>query len=145
MKRPGQARNTLEETDDFLRKELESAGYPVVSTTHGAQRFRCDRTRPLHHWYSTPNPGDPFFDITNLEVTRAGREKPAAIIQVWLGGARAAHLASQRPRGEPTCTIAHPGGSRLPIPMSIASVMLVSAGGSPDRDEKVLEAWQAEG
>ena len=82
MKRPGQARNTLEETDDFLRKELESAGYPVVSTTHGAQRFRCDRTRPLHHWYSTPNPGDPFFDITNLEVTRAGREKPQEIIQL---------------------------------------------------------------
>jgi hypothetical protein len=82
QKRPGQARNTLEETDDFIRGELESAGYSAVSTTHRAQAFRCDRTKPLHHWYSTPDPGDPFFDVTNLEVMRAGRDKPQEIIQL---------------------------------------------------------------
>jgi hypothetical protein len=82
QQRPGQRRTTLEEADDFIRGELESAGYAVASTTHRVQAFRCDRAKPLHHWYSTPDPADPFHDITNLEATRRGRELPDEFIQL---------------------------------------------------------------
>ena len=82
QRRPGQTRNTLEEADDFLRGELASAGYTVTTTTCRVQAFRCDRTKPLHHWYSAPDPADPFYDIANLEATRRGRELPDQIIQL---------------------------------------------------------------
>ncbi len=80
--RPGQTRNTLEEADGFIRGELASAGYAVVSTVHRVQAFRCDRGKPLHHWYSPPDPGDPFHDIANLEAAWPGHQLPREIIQL---------------------------------------------------------------
>ena len=46
------------------------------------QAFRCDSTKPLHHWYSKPEPSDPWYDAANLEATRLGRAQPEEIIQL---------------------------------------------------------------
>ncbi len=80
--RPGQSRNSLEEADAFIREQLELAGYDVSTTRHHVQAFRCDSTKPLHHWYSTPQASDPNFDASNLEVTRRGRARSDEIIQL---------------------------------------------------------------
>ena len=80
--RPGQAMNSLAEADEFIRGQLAAAGYEVVTTTHRVQAFRCDNTKPLHHWYSTPDPGDPWYDAANLEATRPGSARPDEIIQL---------------------------------------------------------------
>ena len=80
--RPGQKRNSLAEADAYIRWNLETAGYEVTTTTFRVKPFRCDSTKPLHHWYSPPEPDDPSFDAANLEVTRAGRSRPGEIIQL---------------------------------------------------------------
>jgi hypothetical protein len=80
--RPGRHENSLAEADAFIRGQLEAAGYDVARTVCKVQPFRCDRTKPLHHWYSKPEPGDPWFDAANLEATRPGRAQPEEIIQL---------------------------------------------------------------
>lgn len=80
--RPGQSIHSLAEADLFIRSQLETAGWPVKSTAYQVQPFRCDRTKPLHHWYSKPEPDDPFYEAANLEATCPGREKPEEIIQL---------------------------------------------------------------
>jgi len=80
--RPGQNLNSLAEADAFVRGQLESVGYEVATTICRVQPFRCDSTKPLHHWYSAPEPSDPSFDAANLEVTRLGRARPEEIIQL---------------------------------------------------------------
>ncbi len=82
QRRPGQPKNTLEEADDYIRGELAKAGCAVTRTTHRVQVFRCDRTKPLHHWYSTPDPADPFHDVANIEATLRGSELPQEYIQL---------------------------------------------------------------
>ena len=80
--RPGQAVNSLAEAYQFIRSQLESAGYAVATTTYRVQAFLCDNTQQLHHWYSTPDPADPWYDASNLEVTRPGCSRPEEIIQL---------------------------------------------------------------
>ena len=80
--RPGQSMNSLTEADIYVRGQLESAGYEVTTTTYRVQPFRCDSTKPLHHWYSTPEPSDPSFDAANLEAMRPGHTRPEEIIQL---------------------------------------------------------------
>jgi hypothetical protein len=80
--RPGQHQNSLAEADAYIRAELERAGCQVQLTTHQVQPFRCDRTKPLHHWYSSPAADDPRFDVANLEVTFPGHAHPEQIIQL---------------------------------------------------------------
>ena len=80
--RPGQSMNSLAEADAFIRGRLESAGYDVTTTHHQVQAWRCDKTKPLHHWYSPPDPSDPWYDAANLEVTHPGRAHPEEIIQL---------------------------------------------------------------
>jgi hypothetical protein len=80
--RPGQDVDTLAEADGYIRSQLEAAGYEVTSTTHRVQAFRCDATKPLHHWYATPDPSDPWYEVANLEVARFGEERPREIIQL---------------------------------------------------------------
>jgi hypothetical protein len=63
-------------------RELESAGYQVAVTSHRVQAYRCDRNKPLHHWYSPPKPEDPFYDVSNIEAARRGTEQPEEIIQL---------------------------------------------------------------
>ncbi|MFA6107419.1 MAG: M28 family peptidase [Candidatus Latescibacterota bacterium] len=80
--RPGQEMNSLAEADAFIRGQLELAGYEVAATQYRVQPFRCDRTKPLHHWYATPDPSDPWYDAANLEVSRSGQARPEEIIQL---------------------------------------------------------------
>jgi len=80
--RPGQSINSLAEADQYIRGQLESADYEVTATAYQVQPFRCDSTKPLHHWYSPPEPNDPIFDAANLEVSRLGRTRPEEIIQL---------------------------------------------------------------
>lgn len=80
--RSGSKVHSLAEADAFIRGQLESAGYAVSLTTHRVQAFRCDTTKPLHHWYADPDPDDPWYDVNNLEVTRTGSEHPEEIIQL---------------------------------------------------------------
>ncbi len=80
--RPGQSVSTLEEADAFIRRQLEAAGHEVTTTTYRVQAYRCDSTKPLHHWYAAPDPTDPMYDASNLEVTCLGRTRPEEIIQL---------------------------------------------------------------
>jgi acetylornithine deacetylase/succinyl-diaminopimelate desuccinylase-like protein len=80
--RPGQSVNSLAEADAYIRGQLESAGYDVTATRHQVQAWRCDKTKPLHHWYSPPDPGDPWYEAANLEVNRVGRAHPQEMIQL---------------------------------------------------------------
>ena len=80
--RPGQTMNSLAEADDFIGGQLASAGYDVTSTAYRVQAFRCDETKPIHSWYSKPDPNDPWYDVANLEATRPGHEHPEEIIQL---------------------------------------------------------------
>ena len=80
--RPGQQISTLDEADAFIQRQLESVGFEVTSTSHRVQAFRCDSSKPVHHWYSSPEPDDPWFDVANLEITKRGTDKPDDIIQL---------------------------------------------------------------
>ena len=80
--RPGHLMDSLAEADAYIRAQLEAAGYAVSATTHRVQAFRCDESKPLHHWYSTPDPDDPWYDVANLEATRRGNRYPGEIIQL---------------------------------------------------------------
>lgn len=80
--RPGQTMHSLAEADTFIRAQLESAGWGVRETRHQVQAYRCDDTKPLHHWYAKPPETDPFFEVSNLEAVRTGREHPEEIIQL---------------------------------------------------------------
>ena len=80
--RPGQALDSLAETDAFLRRELEAAGYAPTATPCRVQAFRCDCTKPLHHWYARPEPSDPYYDAANIEAVRPGRTRPEEIVQL---------------------------------------------------------------
>lgn len=80
--RPGQSASSLDEADALIRGVLEEAGYDVTTTKHRVQPFRCDRSKPLHHWYAKPEPGDPVYDAANIEAVRPGRVLPEEIIQL---------------------------------------------------------------
>ncbi len=80
--RSGKAINSLEEADAYIQDALEACGYTVSKTTHGVQAFRCDSSKPLHHWYSPPDPSDPYYDVANLEAARRGAAMPDEIIQL---------------------------------------------------------------
>lgn len=80
--RQGQTRSSLEEADDYIRAALGEAGYAVRTTLHRVQAFRCDSAKPLHHWYSPPDPADPYHDAANLEVATAGGARSGEIIQL---------------------------------------------------------------
>jgi hypothetical protein len=80
--RPGQTRHSLAEAEDYILGELRAAGLEVTKTMHRVQAFRCDSSKPLHHWYSAPAPEDPFYDAANLEAVKPGQSQPEEIIQL---------------------------------------------------------------
>lgn len=80
--RPGQAVSTLDETDAFVETKLRGWGYAVEVDSHQAQAFRCDQTRPRHHWYSPPAAEDPWYEVHNLNVRVTGARHPEEIICV---------------------------------------------------------------
>jgi hypothetical protein len=81
--RPGQSVSSLAEADEYIRDELQSAGYDVTTTFYQVQAWRCDKTKqPPNQWFSKPEPDDPWYDAANLEATRPGRAHPEEIIQL---------------------------------------------------------------
>jgi hypothetical protein len=81
--RPGQIDCSLVEADEYIRDQLQSAGYDVETTYYQVQAWRCDKTKqPPNQWFSEPDPSDPWYDAANLEATRRGQEHPEEIIQL---------------------------------------------------------------
>ncbi len=80
--RPGQTRHSLAEAEGYILGELRSTGLEVTKTMHRVQAFRCDSSKPLHHWYSAPAPEDPFYEAANLEAVKPGQSRPEEIIQL---------------------------------------------------------------
>lgn len=70
--RPGQTRDSLSEADEYISSRLRAAGCEVTATGHRVQAFRCDETKPIHHWYATPDPSDPWYTVQNLHATCPG-------------------------------------------------------------------------
>ena len=81
--RPGQSVCSLAEADEYIRGQLQSAGYDVETTHYQVQAWRCDKTKqPSSSWFSQPEPSDPWYDAANLEVTRRGRAQSEEIVQL---------------------------------------------------------------
>jgi len=79
---PGHSQHTLAETDDYIRARLTALGYPVIEEACQAQAFRCDRNKPLHHWYSPPQPEDPWYTLFNLYAKKTGFLRPDEIVMI---------------------------------------------------------------
>ena len=79
---PWHEKNSLEETDDFIAGEMRKYASYVELIPNKVQPFRCDSSKPLHHWYSAPLESDPWYDAHNIAVTLPGSEYPDEIIQL---------------------------------------------------------------
>jgi len=64
--RPGMTKNSLDETDDFLEAMLREWGYEVEREPVQVQAWRCDTSKHPSHWYSLPEPDDPWYEVVNL-------------------------------------------------------------------------------
>lgn len=80
--RPGQARHTLDEADEWLSGELASYGYVVEREACRVQPFGFDANKPRQHAYAPPPPGTPFFTAYNLYAKKLGKQIPEEIILV---------------------------------------------------------------
>lgn len=78
--RPGQAKNTLYEADEFLAGKLTSWGYQVQREGVRVQAYRCDPRKPKQHQYSPPKAEDPWYTAYNLYAERPGHARPDEII-----------------------------------------------------------------
>ena len=79
---PGHSQSTLAETDQFIQSRLSRLGYKVEKDACLAQAFRCNRNKPLHHWYSQPQPDDPWYTLYNLYARKRGIQAPDEIVVV---------------------------------------------------------------
>ncbi|MBD3183474.1 M28 family peptidase [Candidatus Poribacteria bacterium] len=77
---PGNTKNSLEEADDFIAQNLETAGYTVEREECKAQAFRRDTSKPLKSQFSPPKPEDPWYSIYNLYAKKTGNKYPDEII-----------------------------------------------------------------
>ena len=78
--RPGQSRNSLHETDEFISEKLHSWGYEVEKEAVQVQSFRCDASKPKAHQYSPPEADDPWYTAYNLYSEIEGSQNPDEII-----------------------------------------------------------------
>ena len=79
-RRPGHAKSTLDETDDYLERRLRSWGCAVEKVPHQGQAFRCDPFRPRHQLYTSPAPSDPWYTLHDLNVRKTGSQNPGEIV-----------------------------------------------------------------
>jgi hypothetical protein len=71
--RPGQDRSTLYEADDYIAARLEECGYDVErEAVPGVQAFRTDRSKPMPHQFSRPQPEDRSYTAYNLYARKQG-------------------------------------------------------------------------
>ena len=80
--RPDVSISSLDEADTYIKEQLRETGCEIRETGHRVQAFRCDETKPLHHWYSKPEPEDPWYDVKNIEAVFRGSEQPDEIVQL---------------------------------------------------------------
>jgi len=73
--RPGAAKCSLYEADDYIAAQLDSSGYSVELTEHLVQCFRCDPGKPKAHQYSAPLPEDPWLPACNLSARKTGTQR----------------------------------------------------------------------
>ena len=79
---PWHTKNSLDETDEFIASEMKKYSPLVRMIPYRLKPFRCDSSKPLHHWYSRPLPEDPWYDANCIEVTLPGKSHPDEIIQL---------------------------------------------------------------
>jgi len=77
---PGHDRCTLYEADDLIAAELQQCGYAVEREPCRVQAYRCNRDKPLHHWYDSPAPDDPYYTAYNLYANKQGSRYPNEFI-----------------------------------------------------------------
>ena len=77
---PGHSVCSLEETDAYLTEQLGTLGYEVTRRPYRVRPFRCDESKPLHHWYSVPAADDPWYTAHNIEAEIKGAETPEEIL-----------------------------------------------------------------
>jgi hypothetical protein len=78
--RPGAAKCSLYEADDYIAVQLAACGYAVERTEHLVQCFRCDPDKPKAHQYSAPLPEDPWSAAYNLNARKTGTDRPGDTI-----------------------------------------------------------------
>ena len=71
---PWHQKNSLDEADDFIAGEMQKYASLVEMIPNKVRPFRCDSSKPLHHWYSAPLDTDPWYDAHNIAVTLPGSE-----------------------------------------------------------------------
>lgn len=79
---PWHTKNSLDEADEFIAGEMKKYSSHVVMIPYKLKPFRCDSSKPLHHWYASPLPDDPWYDAHCIEVTLPGKKYPDEIIQL---------------------------------------------------------------
>ena len=79
---PWHEKNSLDETDEFIAGEMRKYVSGVNLIPYKLRPFRCDSKKPLHHWYSSPLPDDPWYDANCIEVVIPGKKHPEEIIQL---------------------------------------------------------------
>ena len=79
---PWHTKNSLDEADDFIAAEMRKYSDHVSMIPYKLKPFRCNSSKPLHHWYSTPLPEDPWYDANCIEVILPGTKYPDEIIQL---------------------------------------------------------------
>jgi len=77
---PGRDRCTLYEADEFIRTQLQAAGWEVDSDAVQVQAFRCDTSKPKAQQYSRPAPEDPWYAAYNVWGRKRGTQHPDEII-----------------------------------------------------------------
>ena len=80
--RPWQEKNSLEEAGEFIIGEMRGLGAEVNVIPTRVRPFRCNPSRPLHHWYDSPREADPWYDADIIEVVIPGTETPEEIVQL---------------------------------------------------------------
>jgi len=94
---PGHQKNTLYETDDFIKQKLQSSNYVVEKEMVPVQAFQSDDS--VKHGFKKPLPNEPWYDSFNLYAKKHGQKKPEELIllvshkdtQSWLGIATGAY------------------------------------------------------
>ena len=79
---PWHEKNSLDETDDAIEAEMKKFADSVTRFPNKVQAFRCNPSKPLHHWYDGPHDDDPWYDANNIEVVFRGTDKADEIIQL---------------------------------------------------------------
>ena len=69
---PWHEKNSLDEIDDFIFAELKKYADDVKKYPNKIRAFRCNSSKPLHHWYDSPRPEDPWYDANSIQVTLPG-------------------------------------------------------------------------